>query len=287
LQEQTLALTNRLLSAGRGTGRDVAEAEVLLEQARAQVPALEAERKAALYALSVLTGDPPATVDAAAAECLAAPSAKQAIPVGDGQALLARRPDVRGAERKLAADVARIGVATAQLYPSVTLLGSISLGAPHVGDLGSARSLTYSVGPLISWNFPFNGAARARVHEREAGAEASLAAFDAAVLKALQETEQALARLGGATEREASLARAEAASERAADLSGTRFRSGLDNFLQLLSAERERASARTALAQAQADRADAQISLFKALGGGWEDAPKVETRPLPAAPRSQ
>jgi NodT family efflux transporter outer membrane factor (OMF) lipoprotein len=282
LQAQTLDLTNRLYSGGRGTERDVAQAQVLFEQARAQAPSFDAERRAALYALAVLTGDPPAAVDAAAERCTSPPLARAPIPVGDGQALLARRPDVRAAERTLAADVARIGVATAQLYPSITLAGSVTLGAPKLGDLGKDRSLTYSVGPLISWSFPFNGAARARVRQSEATAQASLAAFDGTMLLALQETEQALARLDGAVQKEAALSRAATASARAAELSGLRFRAGSDNFLQLLDTERDRATTRAALAQAQADRAAAQISLFKALGGGWEQAPAIEARPLPA-----
>jgi len=281
LQADTLDLTNRLYTGGRETERDVARAQVLYENARAQVPTFEAERRASLYALAVLTGDPPAEVDAAADRCATPPTAKQAIPVGDGQALLARRPDVRAAERTLAGDVARIGVATAQLYPSISLPGSVNLGAPSLGKLGSSGSFGYSVGGLISWNFPFNGAARARVRESRASAQISLAAFDGTVLTALQETEQALARLDGAAKAEAALTRAAASSERAAELSGLRFRAGSDNFLQLLDAERDRATARAALAQAQSNRADAQISLFKALGGGWEEAPPVATAPLP------
>lgn len=276
LQERTRDLTNRLFEGGRGTRRDLDQATVLVEQARAQVPAFEAERRAALYALAFLTGDPPEQLDAAAARCAVPPSVRQPIPVGDGQALLARRPDVRAAERTLARDTARIGVATAELYPQISLLGNVLLGSPRIGDIGTSNSLGYSIGPLISWNFPFNGAARARVRQARATAEASLAAFDGAVLRALQETEQALARLGGAVEREASLARAESASSDAARLSDIRFRAGADNFLQLLQAERDRAQARAALAQARADRADAQIALFKALGGGWEGAPEVK-----------
>jgi NodT family efflux transporter outer membrane factor (OMF) lipoprotein len=281
LQADTRGLTQRLFDAGRGTERDVQEAEVLLAQTRARVPAFEAERQAALYALAVLTGDPPALTDAAAARCAAIPAASRPIPVGDGQALLARRPDVRAAERTLAADVARIGVATAELYPTITLAGVANLGAVKAGDLGKSRSLTGSVGPLISWNIPLNGAARARVRESRAQAQASLAAFDGTVLAALKETEQALARLDGAVAREQALAQAAAASEGAADLSDTRFRAGSDNFLQLLQAQRDRANARADLAQAQADRAAAQISLFKALGGGWEEAPPVVQPPLP------
>jgi NodT family efflux transporter outer membrane factor (OMF) lipoprotein len=281
LQANTRDLTQRLFDAGRGTERDVAEAEVLLQQTNARVPTFEAERRAALYALAVLTGEPPAFVDAAAERCGVAPYAKQAIPIGDGQALLARRPDVRAAERILAGDVARIGVATAELYPTITLAGAITLGATRPGDLGKSGAETYSAGPLISWNIPLNGAARARVRQSQAQAQVSLAAFDGTVLGALRDTEQALARLNGAVGREQALTRAATASERAAQLSDTRFRAGSDNFLQLLQSQRDLANARADLAQAQADRATAQISLFQALGGGWEDAPAIASRPLP------
>jgi NodT family efflux transporter outer membrane factor (OMF) lipoprotein len=271
LQSRTLDLTQRRYSAGGGTRSEVDQAQVLVEQARAQIPLFEAERRSALYALAVLTGDPPSTIlDTAAARCRTVPSVKVPLPVGDGQALLARRPDLRQAERQLAADTARVGVATAALYPSITLLGGISLGGTRLGDIGKSSSVGYSLGPLISWNFPLNGAARARVRQSEAVAAGSLARFDGVVLNVLKETEQALARAGGATEREASLARATAASSDAARLSRIRFDNGADDFLQLLDTERQRASARAALASAQLDRADAQVSVFKALGGGWE-----------------
>lgn len=271
LQTRTLDLTQRRLNAGRGTRSEVDQATVLVEQARAQIPMFEAQRRSALYALAVLTGDPPAAIlDSAAAKCRTVPSAGEPLPVGDGQALLARRPDVRQAERTLAADTARIGVATAALYPSISLLGGASLGATQFGNLGNSNSVGYSVGPLISWNFPLNGAAHARVRQNEAIAQGSLARFDAAVLNALKEAEQALARAGGATSREEALRRAMTASSDAARLSRIRFDYGADSFLQLLDAERQRAQTRAALAQAEADRADAQISVFKALGGGWQ-----------------
>ena len=273
LQAKTLDLTQRRLAAGRGTQAEVDQATVLVEQARAQIPVFEAERRSALYALAVLTGDAPAAIlDSAAARCRTVPMAGEPLPVGDGQALLARRPDVRQAERALAADTARIGVATAELYPKISLLGSTSLGATRFSNLGSAESVGYSVGPQIKWNFPFSGAARARIRESKAVAEGSLARFDGTVLTALKEAEQSLARAGGATEREAALRRAMSASTDAARLSRTRFDFGADSFLQLLDAERQRAQTRAALAQAEADRADAQISVFKALGGGWEAA---------------
>lgn len=279
LQARTLDLTQRLFSAGRGTRSQVDQAQVLVEQARAQIPTFEAERRSALYALAVLTGDPSTAIaGTAAAACRKLPVARTVLPVGDGAALLARRPDVRQAERQLAADTARIGVATAALYPSITLLGGITLGGTKLGNLGKSSSFGYSLGPLISWNFPFSGAARARVRENEAIANGSLARFDGVTLTALKETEQALARAGGAAERKAALLRATTGSSDAARLSRLRFDFGADSFLQLVDAERQRATTRAELAQAQADLADAQISIFKALGGGWEDAPPIVSR---------
>jgi len=280
LQQQTLDLTKRLFRGGSISQREVDQATVLVEQANAQIASFEAERHAALYALAVLTGDSPADVDKAAAACTSLPSISQPIPIGDGQALLARRPDVRAAERTLAGDTARIGVATAALFPTVTLLGSITLGAGKVGDVGKREGFSWSAGPLISWNFPFSGAAQARVRESRAIAEGSLASFDKAVLTALQETQQALARLAGALDREAALTRARDAAEHAAFLSGKRFNFGADSFLDLLDAQRTLAAANGTLASAEADRAEAQIALFKALGGGWKDAPVPQRPPV-------
>lgn len=283
LQTRTLELTQRLLEAGRGTVRDVDQARVLAENARAQVPAFEAERRAALYALATLTGRPPAELDAEAGRCGTPPGVSALIPVGDGQALLARRPDVREAERRLAADTARVGVATASLYPSIRLLGSVSLGAQNIEDLGKSSSFNFSLGPLLSWSFPNITAARAQIRQAEAGAEGSLAAFDGAVLTALREVEQALARYAGEIERNVALRRADAAATNAARIATVRFEAGRDSLLQRIDAERERASARAALAQSNAALAEAQVALFKALGGGWEDAPTPMRREAAAA----
>lgn len=273
LQDQTLDLTRRLLQAGRGTQRDVDQALVLAENARAQVPQFEAERRAALYALATLTGRPPAETDDAAAQCTVPPQVSGLIPVGDGNALLARRPDVRQAERTLAADTARVGVATAALYPSIQLLGSVSLGAQDIGQLAKSDSFNFSLGPLISWSFPNMGQARARLRQAEATADGSLASFDGTVLTALREVEQALARYSGEIERNVALRRAEAAASNAARIAGLRFSAGRDTLLQRIDAERDRANARATLAQSNSALAEAQVALFNALGGGWEKAP--------------
>lgn len=280
LQEKTLGLTRTLFDAGRGTRRDVERADVLLAQTQAQLPGFEAEQRAALYALATLTGLPPSEVDADAAKCTAPPLLTAEIPAGDGAALLARRPDVRAAERTLAADTARIGVAVADLYPSITLAGSVGLNATRGSQLFKPTSVNYAFGPLISWNLPNQKIARARIRQARAGADASLARFDGTVLTALRETEQALARYAGALDRRSVLLRAEESSAQAARLSRLRFDNGADSFLLLIDAERDRANARAARAQADAAVADAQITLFKALGGGWQDAPYPERRPV-------
>ncbi len=283
LQTRTLELTQRLFDAGRGTIRDVDQARVLAENARAQVPSFEAERRAALYALATLTGKPPAELDAQADRCKVTPGVSALIPVGDGQALLARRPDVRQAERTLAADTARVGVATAALYPSITLGGSVSLGAQNIGDLGKSSSFNFSLGPLLSWSFPNVTAARARIRQAEAGAEGSLAAFDGSVLTALREVEQALARYSGEIERNVALRRADTAATNAARIAILRFEAGRDALLLRIDAERERAASRAALAQSNAALAEAQVALFKALGGGWEAAPDAVRRDAAAS----
>ena len=283
LQGDTLNLTQRLLDAGRGTRRDVDQARVLVEQATAQVPQLEAERRAQLYALATLTGRPPAEIDADAASCRAIPAIRTMVPVGDGATLLARRPDVRQAERTLAADTARIGIATAQLFPQVSLLGSVSSTGTKASQIGTARSFGFSVGPLIQWSFPNILATTALLRQTRAGADASLSTFQGTVLTALRETEQALARYAASLEQTQALARAATAADDAAALSRLRFTGGRDNFLQLLVAERDRADTRAALAQSQTAVATNAVTLFRALGGGWENAPP----PAYAAPVAQ
>lgn len=268
LQQNTFDVTQAQLDLGRGAGLDVARARAQLESTRASVPPLEAQRDSALFRLAVLTGRPPAEAPAHVLACRSVPEVRTAIPVGDGAALLARRPDVREAERRLAAATARIGVATASLYPSVTLGGAISTQAREAGDLGDDYS--FSVGPLISWSFPNILAARARIAQADAGAQAALARFEQTQLNALQETESALIQHARNLERRAALQRAAEEGARAARLSRLRYDAGVDSFLTLLDAERTEAGLQAELAQAEAQVAGGQIALFRALGGGWE-----------------
>jgi NodT family efflux transporter outer membrane factor (OMF) lipoprotein len=270
IQEETFDLTRRLVAGGRGTALDTAQAGSLLEQTRAQLPTLEGERRAALYRLSVLTGRPPAGFPQVVAACAVPPALSQPIPVGNGASLLARRPDIRQAERQLAAATARIGVATAELYPDISLGLSAGSTASSIGGLASGSGLRFGLGPLINWTFPNTRVARSRIAQAEAASQAALARFDGAWLGALEETESALARYASALERIATLGRARAASAEAARIARLRYQAGRENFQLVLEAERSLAQTESLLAQAQAQRSDYLIAVFLALGGGWQ-----------------
>ena len=275
LQTATFGLTERLYTAGRGTPLDVARARALLEETRATLPTYAANRRVALFRLAVLTGQAPEVQLTAAAACVRPPRLTTPLPVGDGTALLQRRPDIREADRNLAAATARIGVATAALYPQVTLGGAVGSSGLTPGALFSSAGLTFNVGPLISWTFPNVAVARARIAEARASNEGALASFDGVVLTALQDTETALAALAGEGERYASLQRARDFNAEAARIVRLRYGAGRENFLAVLDAERTLANTQALLAVSEAAQSSDQISLFKALGGGWENAPPV------------
>jgi outer membrane protein TolC len=185
------------------------------------------------------------------------------LPVGDGAGLLRRRPDVREAERRLAADAARIGVATADLYPRISLGAGLKDAG---GELASARGTTFSVGPVVSWNFPNIVAARARLAQARAQNQVSLALFDGAVLGALKDVERSLALYGAESDRNLALAEASRRAEAAYQLADHRYRVGEISFLQLLTAQRDLVAARTDLALSAQRLGSVRIDVFKALG---------------------
>ena len=270
VQQQTFGLTRRLLEGGRGTALETGQAGSQLEQTRAAIPTLEAQREVALFRLSVLTGRPPAQFPTAVAQCTAPPALASPIPVGDGASLLRRRPDIRAAERDLAAATARIGVATAELYPDISLGLSVGSTATSLGDFGSSSAFRYSLGPLISWSFPNTTLARARIAQAEASADAALATFDGTWLAALEETESALSSYANELDRVATLRRARDQSAQAARIARLRYQAGREGFQVTLDAERELAQTESLLAQSEALLSNNLVSLFLALGGGWE-----------------
>ncbi len=175
LLDKSVALTARRAEVGLTTRLDTARVAALRDQRRADIPAIAAERDAALFRLATLTGRTPADLPPIAAERRTTLRLDQPIPVGDGAALLARRPDVAAAERRLAASTARIGVATADLYPKITLGGSIGQTSGGLGDLFGGGPLRWLLGPLINWNFLNQEAARA--HRGVGGRHPGLARY--------------------------------------------------------------------------------------------------------------
>lgn len=270
LLDRSTSITRKRFEAGRAERLDVARLTTLAEQRRAEIPPLIAERQAALYRLAMLTGRTPDALPQAATLRNTTPTIGQLIPVGDGGTLLARRPDVRAAERRLAADTARIGIATADLYPRITLGGSIGQSSAGFSDLFGAGPLRWLLGPLISWNFPNQSAARARIAEAKADRDGSLATFDGTVLRALQETDTALSAYAQSLNRRLALNSAREEAARAARIVQARQREGQVDYLTLIDAERTNAEAEAALAQSSYAVASAQIDLFRALGGGWQ-----------------
>ncbi|MCW2362970.1 MULTISPECIES: efflux transporter outer membrane subunit [Sphingobium] len=269
LLDRLLDLTGKRREAGLATTLDVSRIAALRDQRAADIPLIEAQRQAALFRLATLTGRTPDALPEIAGQRSIGLEIRQAIPVGDGATLLARRPDVRAAERRLAADTARIGVATADLYPRISLGGSGGSTGNDIGAMFGGGPLRWLLGGLISWSFPNQEAARARIAGARADSDAALAAFDGAVLNALEETETALSTYGHALERRQRLQAARDSAGAAARITRAQQREGAIDSLQLLDTERTFAEAEAALAAQDAEVARAQIDVFRALGGSW------------------
>ena len=268
LLDRSLRVTQRRADVGLTTPLDAARIATLREQRQAEVPVIAAERQAALFRLATLTGRTPADLPVIAAERGQSLRLDRPIPIGDGAALLARRPDVHAAERRLAAATARIGVATADLYPRISLGGSVGSTGTGLGDLFGAGPLNWLLGPLVSWTLNPTKA-RARIDGAEADTRGALAAFDGVVLQALEETETALSNYARAVERRAALQAAQDRAGTVARIVRAQRREGQIDSLAQLDAERTFADAQAALALADAQIARAQIDVFRALGGSW------------------
>jgi NodT family efflux transporter outer membrane factor (OMF) lipoprotein len=268
LLDQSLRLTEKQVEIGQTTRLDTARIAALRNQRQAEIPAIAAERDGALFRLATLTGRAPSELPVTAGARTSSLKLDHPIPVGDGAQLLARRPDVRAAERRLAAATARIGVATAELYPQVKLGGSLGSSAGSISNLFS-NPIGFLLGPLISWSFSNHARARARVAGSEAGSQEALAQFDGTVLRSLEETETALSAYSNALRRREALQAARNEAEVAAKIVRAQQREGQVDSLALLDAERTFAESEAQLADINGDVASAQINLFRALGGGW------------------
>ncbi len=269
-QRETLAITQARLEGGGGTELDVARARAQLNVTLATIPPLETATARAMHRLGVLTGQQPTAL----VDILKVPAPLPPLPgmvsIGSPEALLRRRADVRVAERRLAAATARIGIATADLFPRVTFNGSFALQATSISDLGKSGTDAWGFGPRITWAALDLGHVRARIRASDARAEAALSAYERVVLTVLEETENALVDFGREQVRRDFLNESAQASESAARLARQRFEAGATDFLTVLDAERVLLEATDQLARSQTRTATALVAVYKALGGGWE-----------------
>jgi multidrug efflux system outer membrane protein len=270
VQREALRVTTARFEAGRGTELDVARSRADLNATLSLIPPLEAEAARAKNRLAVLLGVPPSgfAID------LPAPSPLDKLPAlvaaGRPEDLLRRRPDIREAERHLAAATARIGVATADLFPRISFSGSFGLDAKSVGGLFTSGSSRYVFGPSLTWDALNLGSVAARIRAAGARADVELARYEETVLVALEETENALVTFGRARARRDALVEGVRASERAAALAEARYQGGTDDYLSSLIAQRTVLTLQLQLADSQTQTVTALIALYKALGGGWE-----------------
>ena len=268
-QSETLALTRWRSEAGLTTALDVEQARANLEQTRAALPQIRTSLAAATARLAVLVGEPPGALDAQLAAPAPVPTPPQLVAVGVPAEALARRPDVARAERQLAAETARIGVAKAQALPRVSLSGSVGVESLVAGDLFTAASYTSTlVGNLTQVVLDF-GRVRATIEAQKAVRDAALAEFEATLLEALEDVENSLVAFAEEELRRDALAAAADAAQLAAQLARDQYASGLVDFESVLAAERALFSSQDQLAASEGELAASLVRVYKALGGGW------------------
>ncbi|HXC58724.1 MAG TPA: efflux transporter outer membrane subunit, partial [Steroidobacteraceae bacterium] len=276
VQTSALKLVNSRLDAGSGTLLDTARAQAQVETTLALVPPLGADVARAMHRIEVLTGKQPGQLSQRLAVQSAMPALPAKLIIGQPAELLRRRPDIRVAERQLAASSARIGVAVGDLFPRITLNGNIGLSAGSFDALGDAGNDTRSFGPSLSWAILDFGHVSQQIRAAGFNRDAQLADYQQTVLLALEETENALSDFSRERRRLAHLELAAKASVQAADLATQRFEGGVTDFLTALDAYRTSLDAENLRAASQTKVATSLIALYKALGGGWEVAAPPE-----------
>jgi multidrug efflux system outer membrane protein len=271
-QEQVVKIAEALFKGGQSTEFDVVRSKAQLSNTLAAVPALEARAQAALYRLAVLCGKQPAQVSPELSKIKGLPSYVGPVTIGDPAGLLQRRPDIKAAEMNLAAATARIGVAKGDLFPKIVFNGSISLQAPTVHDMTSGDNDAYRIFPTISWPALNLGRVFANIDQAEAITEGALAQYEQSVLIALEDTESALAQFSASRQRRDLLQQSVDNSGRAVQIARTQYENGLVDLLPVLDAQRVALTTQLELAQSQTELLTSLVALFKALGGGWDDA---------------
>jgi outer membrane protein, multidrug efflux system len=271
-QREAVDVTRARFEAGFTGELDVAQAQAQLSTTESQLPVLQTQIRQSIYQLSVLLAMPPCSLLDELRQAEPIPNAPPEVPVGLPSDLLRRRPDVRAAERQLASATAQVGVAVANLFPVFALNGSFGTATSDIRHFFDARSLTWSIGPNMTWPIFQGGALRANVRLQDALQEEALANYELIILTAFQDVENSLVAYLNEKVRYDVLADAVVANQRATDLSTELYSRGLTPFLNVLESQRSLFVSQDALVQSETAAVQDLISLYKALGGGWEPA---------------
>ncbi|APX67694.1 efflux transporter outer membrane subunit [Sphingomonas sp. gentR] len=269
MQRDTLNLTLQRFNNGTASQLEVERLRNQVESTDAQILPLSSSVETYLNALAILIGEAPGTLDQRLAQAAPVPLPPAQVAVGDPTALLQRRPDIRAAERNLAAQTARIGVAEAAKFPRLNLMGIIGIGGTSLDSLTDLDNLVTLGAPMLQWNVLNFGRANARVGQAEGARDEAEARYRGAVLSALRDAEDSLSRFRARRNTVATLARAKASADRSAVLMQQRYRAGAATLIDTLDAERQRVAAQQSLSQAVAGLTNDYVALQKALGLGW------------------
>ena len=269
-QKEVLILTQKRLKYGLATALDTAQAESNLADSETTVPPLRIELVKAINSIGILLGRPPGTLYDRLSKVEPIPVPPKSIAVGVPADLLRQRPDIRQAERELAAQTARIGVATADLYPSFSLTGSLGFQSISTGHLFDGSSLAYSFGPTLSWNLFNRDRIRSQIQVEDARTEQALLNYEQTVLKALNEIENAMTSLVEQRVQYEAQVRSAKAARRTVKLATRLYKDGLADFQNVLDAQRSLLDIELQVAEAEGDAATNVVALYKALGGGWD-----------------
>jgi NodT family efflux transporter outer membrane factor (OMF) lipoprotein len=269
-QRESLKITQARFDAGLTSALDVAQAESNLGRSEAEVPVLEAGLEAALNRLEVLTGRPPGALHERLADVKPIPEPPAEVALGIPAEVLRQRPDVRRAERALAAQTARIGVATADLYPRLSLTGFFASDAGDLDDLATGKSVTWGIGIPLRWSVFSGGRVQSQIQAERARADQAFKAYEQSVLLALEEVQTTLAAYAQERRRVEQLEKATDATQRAVDLVRTQYVSGLTDFQNVLDTQRTLFQLQQELASSEGREVKSLVALYRALGGGWD-----------------
>lgn len=270
-QEHTAEITRKRYDAGFVSGLDVANANAQVATTRSQIPVLESAEQGTIYTLSVLLGRDPGALSAELSAQGPIPPIPPRVPVGLPSELLRRRPDIRRAEAQIHAATARIGAATADLFPKFSLTGSFGFSSDDLATFLNWGNRLYSLGPSVTWPVFDAGRIRSNIEVQKALQEQTLLAYRSTVLTALRDVETSLVAYAKEQQHRNALVEAVVNNRRAVDLATKLYVVGKTDFLNVLAAQNALYTSEDALAVSTSNLATDLISLYKALGGGWEE----------------